>query len=500
VNTAANICFRAIQFGSTFIIVPLVLNYFGKEICGIYAAIVAISVLFSFLGTAISMSLVRFIPFHSKRRHSDDLSAILTTFSLCSALIYILLGCCMLMLPSIGWERLNVAPALAPLATKVTRIMGICIMLQFMQPIVSGILDGLERFVLRNVISLPMLLASPIAYIVTSRCHGDLGLYTLLIQICNITSMGFGFFLCLWLLPCRWRLLLPSRSLFKRLWRFNLFIVVNRVAYQIMNTTDTLILQTVCGTATVTEYHVAQKTQHFSESVLALPLRALLPSQAGAFADNDFSFIEKLNFLGSLAYSILIVPPLVALLVIIDIFITLWVGPDFSNSAPGAALFIISAICTAPLKVISHSLVAKGEVRLLGWTRFVYAFVNLILSIWFVRYWGIIGVIVPTVLFWILVNPISVIWLARRQGLIGGPELVKLLIPVPAILILASLCRWVCRGLLTAESWPGFFVSYLATYAVIMVLFCIICSMAYPRALPEVVSVVINAFRQRTDR
>jgi|ETNmetMinimDraft_30_1059905.scaffolds.fasta_scaffold22014_2 O-antigen/teichoic acid export membrane protein len=499
INTTANICFYAIQFGAALVVVPLVLSYFGKNVFGIYATIVAISVLFSFLSAALSMSLMKFIPSYVKQRESGDLSAVLTTFSLCSALIYLSLGTCILMLPLLGWERLNVAPDLAPLTARVTRIMGFCLMLQFLQPIVSGILGGLERFVLRSIISVPVLLASPIAYIVTSRCNGDLDLYTLIVQLCSITSMVLGIFCCLWFLPCRWRWVLPSRALMKQLWGFNLFVVVNQMAHHIMNTTDVLILQRACGTATVSEYHVAQKSQHMSESVLGLPLRALLPSQAGAFAAHDYSFIRKLNYIGSITYSIMVVPPLVALLILIDVFIVLWVGPSFSNSVAGAALFIISAICASPLKIVAHSLIAKGDVKVLGWTRFVYAIANVILSVWLVRYWGIIGVIVPTVLFWILVNPICVIWLAQRHGLISGTELTKLLLPLPVILVFAALYHWLCHGWLAAESWSGFIASYSTTYVVILVLYCVIYSMVCPNILTEVASSVIGAFRSHTD-
>ena len=96
-------------------------------------------------------------------------------------------------------------------------------------------------------------------------------------------------------------------------------------------------------------------------------------------------------------YNLLTLPPFIALLIMFNSFIMLWVGPDFSQAVLGGRLFLFSVIVAIPLKIFSHSLVAKGRVKEIGWSKFIFSIINVIASIILVIKIGLIGVIIPTV-------------------------------------------------------------------------------------------------------
>ena len=61
-NTVSNIVLQCVSVGVSFVMMPLVLRYFGKEVFGINAYVAGIVLLFTFISSAISMSLMKFIP------------------------------------------------------------------------------------------------------------------------------------------------------------------------------------------------------------------------------------------------------------------------------------------------------------------------------------------------------------------------------------------------------------------------------------------------------
>lgn len=465
-NTLSNIGLQTITFATTFVLLPLVVGHFGKEIYGIYVYVGSMVLLLTFLSSAISTSLTKYIPEFMSRSMYREVNEIICTLVPFCFFVHLCLGLAVFSFPYYGLEWFSVSPELHVLTRQVMQVVGIFIMLHFLAPIVTGILTGLELFHLRNVVSLISIAASILGYVYVRVTDGSLTEYVLILQVgatlVLLVSLGCAFKK----IPIKLTWVRPRTWVLGRLWRFNAYLIASQVSDHLMYTMDKLILQKVLGPVSVTDYHVARRSQEVSNTFISLPLGAIIPSLSVAFAGNDMAYVKKMNTSGAFVYSLLVVPPLITWVVLFDKFMNLWFGPGFAPSIVGGVLFLLTVIVATPFKVFAHSLVAKGRVKELGVSRISYAVVNVVLSIIFVRHLGMIGVIIPTVFYWLAVYPAVLIYLLADEDFIATARALRGMAPTILVLLLQSALYVAVYRNIGVPRWSGFVVMFPTVYIV----------------------------------
>ena len=149
-NTLSNMAFLFLQASTNFLLLPLVLNYFGKEIFGINAYILSILLIVNFFSFAFVMSLMKFLPDLIANSELRKLGELLSSTIFASAVLHLVLALILFVFPYYGLQWFNVPPYLQLLTKDVVQLVAIFLLLQFLNPIIDGILSGLEKFHLIN--------------------------------------------------------------------------------------------------------------------------------------------------------------------------------------------------------------------------------------------------------------------------------------------------------------------------------------------------------------
>ncbi len=475
-NTVSNIALQFVNAGVLFFLMPLVLRYFGKELFGIHSYIAGIVLLCTFVSSAISVSLMKYIP--ESLSHGDEkmfsrhVSAT-AMFSFLTNSVSAILICAF---PFYGFRVFGIPMHLREVAAQVFFVMGISTLLQCFLPVINGIYYGLELFVLRNGIQLIALLANVLAYFVVIARQGSLTQYVIISQLGAIISMVLAAALIFPRLPFRLRWNPVDWSFIRQTFSLNAFLISNQAADSLLYSADKMILQRIFGAVYVADYHVARKTHALIQSVISLPLLAIIPSVSHAYASGDDDYLKKMNHVGALLYCAVLVPPMVVLFCMYDSFILLWVGAGFDRAVLAGRLFVLTIIAVLPLKVFSHCLLANGRVKEIGIAKVSYAILNIPLSILMSLRFGFIGVVIPTVAYWLIVHPVVVIALAAQQRIarriISNMAIVIVLLPVGW-----GLCGILCPS--SPDSWLGFVLRAGMLYIAVFVLYCFVGCLPY---------------------
>ncbi len=475
-NTLSNLTFLFLQASTNFLLLPLVLNYFGKEIFGINAYILSILLIANFFSFAFAMSLMRFLPDLIATRELTKLSELISLTIFVSAILHLILALILLIFSYYGLEWFNVPSRLQILTKDVVQLVAIFLLLQFMNPIIDGILSGLEQFHLSNKINLISIASLVTAYWYVTTYNRTLVSYFFIIQSGLLTQMIIKGYFAIKRLPFKIKFCWPRLKNLKKALNFNLFLIVNQISDHLMYTTDKLILQKVLGASYVTYYQIAKTSFDLSNKFSSIPLAVIFPNLSGAFARKDMRFIRKMNTHGVIVYNLIVVPPLLCLFILFDDFIRLWVGSGYEMTVLAGRLFILVLIISAPFKIYLHSLISKGRVKEIGWIRLIYSIINVFISYALAIKIGMIGVIIPTVFNWLIVLPCLLIYLMYQETFFRFKDFFKSLIPYVVVslggLFIFFLNQYIPIKIL---NWPDFILYFTICYLFFIILFIIAC-------------------------
>jgi O-antigen/teichoic acid export membrane protein len=471
-NTLSNLTFLFLQAATNFLLLPLVLNYFGKEIFGINAYILSLLLIVNFFSFAFIMSLMRFLPDLIANNELKDLRELLSSIILTSAILHFLLAAFLFIFSQYALEWFNVPSHLQALTKNVIQLVSIFLLLQFMNPVVDGILAGLEQFHLSNKINLISIISLVSAYLFVTNYNRTLVSYFFIIQCGIVTQMIIKCYFAVKKLPFKISLSMPRPKKLRKILKFNLFLIVNQVSDHLMYTTDKLILQKVLGASYVTYYHIAKTSYDISHKFSSIPLAVIFPGLSAAFATKDMQYIRKMNTHGVLTYNLIVVPPLLSLLILFDDFIHLWMGSGYETTVLAGRLFILVLIISAPFKIFLHSLITKGRVKEFGWVRIIYSIVNVFLSYFLAIKIGVIGVIIPTVFNWLVVLPCLLFYLMYQETFFRFKDFFVSTISYMFVLLGGLFIYFLDRHInFEISGWSGFILNFSCYYIFFILLF-----------------------------
>ncbi len=444
-NTLYSITLRLAEACVLFFSFPYLLDYFGKDHLGIFLLINSLVFLLMFISMGINLSLMKFIPEYLETKDRTGLDDIYSLSLGIAALSAAFISVIMVILAWRGLGILEIGAAYHDEARRIFLVVAVAVLFQVILSVYEGILYGAQEF--RIVCATGVTQEILRVALIWATLHFDLSLVTY-VALSAVLRAGYGFSLLAFA-----RKILPGLRLDLRRFGFgsarrhlglNVYQVVNQIADTLMYQTDKLVMELFRGPVGVTNYHIASSPDRQMQSFISLPLGALVPACSAAWARGDMDFIRRILTLGNKLYLCLTLPAIALLIANMADFFTRWLGrPVEDDIVLGGRLFLLSIAVACPFKVATHVMFAKGRVFLFGATKIVCAVLNLIASILLCRIYGLIGVIIPTVVFWALAVPaVNVYYLATEKA-VGVPRYLLPILPAGAGAALAwAVSRW----------------------------------------------------------
>lgn len=404
----------------SFFLAPFVVRHLGSVYYGIWAVALQFTGYIYLLDFGVRESVVRYTSKYVARKQHSRLSQTLTV----AMIVYMPIMLAALLLTAVGvWGMphwFDIDPQYSTAARWAVFFVGLTIAQTFLFNVFSGILIGLHRNDVTNLISIVVALVRTGA--IVAFLSAGYGLITLsAVQFAAALIMGAVTAIvalrALRIAGVRFSLKLPRKRRFvaisRRVFGYGFFVLVNNIGQKTIQASSAIIVAAFLPLTSVTYYAIAGS--------LVDPLRNLLATTAHAFSPvashyhtlRDTEQLQRM-FLSGTRLTVLVALPITLTFCFLGRdFIGLWMGHEFMG--PSGAVLVVLAVTqliSAPHFVMTTLLYGTSKHRIIAVLRIGEAIVNVALSIVLVQSMGLIGValgtLIPHAIVVLLILPVRV--------------------------------------------------------------------------------------------
>ena len=416
---------KGVALLANFVSIPIAIRYLGAESFGVWMTISSGLSMLLLLDLGVANSLTNFISEAYARDDREHASAYATTaLAMMVALAAVLGAGAWLAWPMLHWERLFRLSSAAEAATAARAVAAaFCVFLLGLPAgLAAKILGGYQELRSANlfVTGGSLLNLAAISALVRARA----GLVALTVAS-SAALVGANLLCLVWIWCFRKPWLLPrpghiQRIAAGRMMRSGSEFFIMQVSSLAAFNSDNLVLMHYLGPAQVASYSFAWRLTGFATIAQSMLAPALWPAFSEAFARGDMDWVRRTfwRMLGITMGTALI-------FALVFAFAGRWLIRVWAGEAavPSEALLLL--MCAWILISIfmgntANILMAKGETRMQAWCALGGAAANLGLSIFWVQRIGAPGVILATIVSFLVVGVVPQTWTCLRI-LKGGP-------------------------------------------------------------------------------
>jgi O-antigen/teichoic acid export membrane protein len=444
-STASNLIGQAVILGVGFLLAPFVLRRIGAADYGLWVLVSSLTGYASVLEFGISSAVIKYVAEYRVRGEREQVRAFVAT----SLSLYTALGV-LAVLFSLGVALLlphfiNVPPGEEGKAARLVLLAGVALGLSIPSTIVVGVLRGLQRFDLLNLLYvINTLLSAGATIAVLLLGWGVIGIAAVAIPVTILTQIPG-----LWLvrradpeMRIGWRG--ARRDLVPTVTGFSFKLFVTQVSRQLQKRTDEIVIAGALPIASVTPYSFGRRLGEIPNQLANQLVRTLMPLASGLHAERDWARLRGMYF-ASTRVSIAIAAALAAVVAVLaPSFLRLWVGPEYAQYWPVVALISLSSVAALSIYPAGAILQGMDRHKTQAITSILNGALNLVLSLILVRRLGIVGValgtLIPIALEAAILTPYTLRQLrADWRVLLRDAWLPALAPTVPAVAVLYAL-------------------------------------------------------------
>jgi O-antigen/teichoic acid export membrane protein len=418
---AGNTLFNALSYGSTALIglvtLPFLIHHFGAAEFGLYSVALGASAFLTFLNFGLNISLSKFVAEFSKPGMESTLRGCIGNSYLIALIANVVIAVILILLGFVGSGLLHIASDQTSMFRRLSLAVAVGAVATGYLQVPRGILAGLQRSGTRTRCDVFTTIGPLIGVASTVLFETSLITYTIIVYAGQVLSGILMVIATRRLLPVISHRPAFNRSVLRLVLPFSRRQAGAQIADILFYASDRLILQRLFGPVVVAQYAVADRLRSFSDIIVSLPLTTVVPMASRAHSDGDHRRLERLIFTGTPVYLMILLPPLIVLMAVMRPFLGIWIGPDYMNVAPYAQIIMVGIVATAPFKVFSHVMVGKGRVKEITRAKMGFAPANAALSFILARHLGMLGVFIPTAVFWVSIYPCIWLRVMRAEGI-----------------------------------------------------------------------------------
>ena len=471
-STASNLVGQAVILGTGFFLAPFVLHRVGASDYGLWILISSLTGYASVLEFGISSAVVKYVAEFRVKGEREEMHALISTaLSLYTILgILAILFCVViaLLLPHL----INVPPGSQDTAIKLVLFAGIGLGISIPATIIVGVLRGLQRFDLLNLLYvINTLLNAGVTVLMLLLGLGVVGIAAAAIPVTILTQLPG-----LWLVrradpEMRIGWAGARRGLVRTVTGYSSKLFITQVARQLQGRTDEIVIAGALPIASVTPYSFGRRLGEIPHQFANQFVRTLMPLASGLHAESDWKRLRGM-YLASTRLALAISAPLAAILAVLaPTFLTLWIGPAYAVYWLVVLLISMSSVVGISQYPAGAILQGMGRHNILAVTSILNGVINLALSLYLVRNMGVTGValgtFVPVVLEALVILPYTMRLLHVGWLPVIREAFVPALAPVlPAVVVLYALQSavqphsWISLGIIAAMGGLAYVLVY----------------------------------------
>ena len=402
------------------LVLPFNVAHLGASAYGLWMLTASVTAYFSVLDLGYSGALVKFVAQYRARNDFKALNEILSTtfviFATFGVVTYLVaIGI------ALGLGHLfQLSPDQIQVGRKVLLIISLNVAAGTAFSVFGGVINGFQRFDLNNIVgATSSVLTALVNVAVLGAGYGLVELVAATTVVKLLTYLvyranAYRVFPGLRIRPGSFRL-----DRLREVTSFSVYMLLIDWANKMNYSVDALVIGAFLGTSAVAIWTVGQRLAEVTQRLTNQLNDVLFPT----VVDNDSAArVDRLQaiFIQGTRLSLASVVPMGgAMILMAGPLVRAWVGPEFDGSGLVLQLLSLSVIVRVGDATAATVLKGAGEHRLLAFTNVAAAFVNLALSLAFVKPFGLAGVALGTLVPILLASTLVVFPAACRRVQLG---------------------------------------------------------------------------------
>lgn len=403
-NVASNWVGLLLNLVITFFLSPFVVNTLGSVYFGIWALTMQFTGYLFILDFGVRDSIVRYTARYRGLKQRHKLNRLLTT----SLAIYAPIALTATAVTAIGVAGFphwfNISEEHVTEVRISLGLVGLTLAQGFLFNGFAGVLQGLQRFDVTNVIGVAgSVLRAALVVAALKMGYGIVGLAAVQFALSVAGSLLTTHYALLFLrregLDFRpvWTTGRRGRALVRRIVGYSAYVFINNIAGKVIFSTDAVVIGIFLPVSSVTYYAIAGNLVGLLRAMVTATVWVLMPLVSHYAALRQFDDVRVLLIRASKTALLVALPLCVGFIVLGRDFVALWMGEEFAPLA-GEVLVILAVaeIFSSPQQAMSAVLMGLNRHRVMALLRVAEAAVNLGLSVWLVKRLGLAGVALGT--------------------------------------------------------------------------------------------------------
>lgn len=417
INTCSNWGALLVSVLVAFVMSPIIIRSLGDVNYGIWSLMTSISGYLTLLDLGIGSAVTRYVS-RSLKTGEDRFTQQIFNSALA---LYLVIGCAVLLVsPLIGWGAAHlIREKEVANATVIHLAMVICadVAIFLVGAAYRGLFQGVQRYDLVNAVTIGVSLLRAVVFFFLLKSGFGLIALGYVIVVGDILALA-GYISLVRFTPLTLRYSLQSvhREDVDTLITYSKFTFVNMMANQVIYYSDSFVIGAMISAAAITYYSIGWSLVEYLKKFCVSFSRVLVPVFSELEAADSGDGMRRLMIAGGKASLFLSLPFCLALLLIGDQFIALWIGPSYVEKAYLIlVLLLVPQFFEIPQQINCSLLFGVGKHKFLSYANTVSGIVNLVLSVLLALRYGVLGVAVGTAVPQLILNALVIPWYVCRE-------------------------------------------------------------------------------------
>ena len=405
-GTATKYLLLAVNIVLGIFLMPFTVRHLGTTEYGLWMLVASMTAYFQLLDLGYGNGLVRHVADADARGNVTLVNQILSTF----VVVYSALGLAAALAVGamIVWVVPNfpkLQPEQVSLARFVLAMIGIRIAVGFPMTVFGAATTARQQFALNNLVATAAsLLTGAATFLLLASGYRVRAVVAASTAVALASYVAYAWTARRAFPELRLRLSAFSPPLVRDVTAFSLYVFIIDIAIQIGFNLDNVVVGAALGTSAVAVYAIALRLADYQRQISNQFNGLMFPVVVRYGATNDPDALRRMLVEGTRLALMLVCGVTVCLMGFARPLIARWMGPGFEDSVVPLQVLAVTGVVLVGQGPLGNILLGTGRHRLVAFVSLGEAIANLILSVIFVRRYGLLGVAVGTAIPVVLAN------------------------------------------------------------------------------------------------
>ena len=415
-NVSVNYLVTGTELLIGIFMLPFNVAHLGQSAYGLWVLVASVTVYFSMFDLGYGVAQVRFAAKYRAQGDVNALNEIASTmfcmFSGIGLLAFLIATTIALNLQNV----FQLTPEQVRIGQIVLLFISAYVALGFPVSVFGGIVNGFQRQYLNGAVAfVTAIVVAVVNAIVLLAGYGlpELVAATTGVRILSYVAYALNAYRVFPELRIRPRFF--KRERLREVTGFSIYILVIDLANKLNYSTDTIVIGAFMGTAAVAVWAVAQRLIEIVQRITDQLNSVLFPVVVDTSTVERVDKLQKILIQGSRLSLAMVVPLATVLGLTARPLVMAWVGPNFGGSIN--VIYILSIVVAFRVGNATSTVILKGSGlhKVLAISNLSMALSNLVLSVLLVRWYGLIGVAIGTLIPMVVFSMFVVFPVACRR-------------------------------------------------------------------------------------